>query len=80
MVISANPGSQNNLSYSFIAEGVERIGEQHLDSTEDVRVKLLTEDELYGMLANDEVKQSLMAAPLWKYFATRKQSGKERSK
>ena len=72
MVVSANPGSQNNLSYSFIAEDVEPVGEQHLDATEDVNVKLLTEKEVYDMLAEDNMKQALMAAPLWKYFATRK--------
>ena len=72
MVVSANPGSQNNLSYSFIAEDVEPVGEQHLDATEDVNVKLLTEKEVYDMLAEDNMKQALMAAPLWKYFATMK--------
>ena len=69
MVISANPSSQNNLSYSFIARGVERIAEQHLDATEDIKVEILTEDEVWDMLINDNMKQALMAAPLWKYFA-----------
>lgn len=68
-VICANPGSQNNLTYSYIATGVEKIGSQHLDETEDVSVKLLTETEVYDMLENDQVKQALMAAPLWKFFA-----------
>ncbi len=68
-VICANPGSQNNLTYSYIATGVEKVGSQHLDETEDVSVKLLTEAEVYEMLENDQVKQALMAAPLWKYFA-----------
>ncbi|MCM1355393.1 MAG: NUDIX hydrolase [Staphylococcus sp.] len=68
-VLSANPGSQNNLSYSFIARGVEKISDQHLDETEDIKVEILTEDEVWDMLVNDEMKQSLMAAPLWKYFA-----------
>lgn len=68
-VISANPGSNNNLSYSFIATGVEKIAEQHLDATEDIAVRLLPESEVRRMLLDDEVKQALMAAPLWKYFA-----------
>lgn len=70
MVLSANPGSQNNLSYSFIARGVEKISEQHLDETEDVRVEILTREEVYKMLVDDNLKQALMAAPLWKFFAT----------
>lgn len=69
MVISANPGSQNNLAYCYIARNVVQMTEQHLDATEDIRVELLTEDEVYSMLLSDNLKQSLMAAPLWKYFA-----------
>lgn len=69
MVLSANPTSMNNLNYCFIATGVERIGEQHLDDTEDINVHLLTPEEVKQLLINDRIKQSLMAAPLWKYFA-----------
>ena len=72
MVICANPGSQNNLTYSFIADGVEKISEQHLDTTEDVEVKLLDESDAIDLISSDKMKQALMAAPLWKYFATRK--------
>ncbi|MCM1021140.1 MAG: NUDIX hydrolase [Muribaculum sp.] len=67
-IVSANPGSQNNLSYSYIARGVKPLGTQHLDRTEDVAVKLLTEGEVLQMLKEDKVKQALMATPLWKYF------------
>lgn len=71
-VLSANPGSQNNLSYSFLAEDVELMSSvQHLDDTEDLCVKIVSHEQLYQMLVNDEIRQSLMAAHLWKYFATR---------
>lgn len=69
MVISGNPSVTNNLTYCFFADGVELEGKQQLDSTEDINVKLFTVEELYGMLARDEMKQSLMAAPLWRWFA-----------
>ena len=59
----------NNLTYSFIAKGVKKICEQHLDETEDINVKLLSEDEVRRMLRNDEIKQALMAAPLLKHLA-----------
>lgn len=68
-VISANPGSQNNLCYSYIARGVTLTSKQNLDSTEDIRVYLLSPREVYDMLLADNLKQALMAAPLWKYFA-----------
>lgn len=67
-VLSANPGSQNNLSYSFIARGVRPSGHRHLDDTEDVAVKLLSRDEVFGLISSDTMKQALMAAPLWKFF------------
>lgn len=76
MVISANPGSQNNLAYCFTARGVTRQTEQHLDETEDIKVELLEEDEVLEMLRSDNLKQALMAAPLWKHFALKKGCGK----
>ncbi len=68
-VLSANPGSMNNLTYTFLATDVEPMSKQHLDETEDIAVRLLPADEVKVMLLSDEMKQSLMAAPLWKYFA-----------
>lgn len=68
-VLSANPGSMTNLTYTFLATGVEPVSDQHLDATEDIAVKLLTQDEIKSMLLENEIKQSLMAAPLWKYVA-----------
>lgn len=68
-VLCPNPGSQNNLSYSFVARGVEKIAEQHLDDTEDICVELLSEEEVRALLDRDIMKQALMAAPLWKFFA-----------
>lgn len=71
-VLSQNPGATNNLTYSFVATGVEKISSQHLDATEDIAVKLVSEAQIRDMLIADEIKQSLMAAPLWKYFALKK--------
>ncbi len=72
-VLSQNPTSTNNLTYCFIARGVHKVSEQKLDETEDIEVKILTEQELKDMLLADSIKQSLMVAPLWKYFALKKQ-------
>lgn len=69
MVLSQNPSSTNNLTYTFLATDVEEIGTQHLDATEDIAVRLLTPTEVKQLLLDDRIKQSLMASPLWKYFA-----------
>ena len=68
-VLSGNPSCTNNLTYSVIDEGVKRIDTQHLDATEDINVKIMSEEEVKQLLRDDKIKQSLMAAPLFKYFA-----------
>lgn len=68
-VLSANPGTTTNLTYTYLATDVEPVSTQHLDETEDIAVKLLSPEEVRDMLLKDELKQALMAAPLWKYFA-----------
>ena len=71
MTISANPSTHTNLTYCFLATDVEKVTEQHLDATESLSVHLLTLDEIKSLLDRGEVHQALMAAPLWKFLATR---------
>ena len=74
MTVSPNPSTSTNLTYSFLATDVERISTQHLEATEDITVHLLSEAEIRTLLENDEIRQALMAAPLWKYFASKGQN------
>ena len=69
MLISGNCSTTGNLTHCFLATGVRKISAQHLDSTEDLSVCLLTLDQVRMLLTEDRIRQSLMAAPLWKYFA-----------
>lgn len=69
MTIGQNPSICDNLTYCFTAVGVERLGDQNLDASEDIEVMLLTRDEVRALLERDEMKQALMAAPLWRHFA-----------
>ncbi len=71
MEISANTSAMNNRTHCFLATDVERLDTPHTEAGEDLSVELLTEQEVRTLLATDAVKQALMAAPLWKYFATR---------
>lgn len=70
MTIGQNPSTCNNLTHCFLATGVKRLQEQHLDRTEDIDVLLLTRQEVLNLLNSDTLKQALMLAPLWRYFAT----------
>lgn len=69
MKISANPSTMTNWTYVFLATDVEPISTQHLEATEDLTVHLLTYEEMMELLQTDQIKQSLHAAPLWKYVA-----------
>lgn len=70
MVVSPNAASYSNLTYCYLAKGVERITDPHLDGGEDLRCELVTKSQLRAILERGEIVQSLMVAPLWKYFAT----------
>ncbi len=70
MTLSANPGTHTNLTYCFLATGVEPIAEAAPEETEELSVHLLSKEEVRELLATDRIKQSLHAGPLWKYLAT----------
>ncbi len=67
-VISGNPSTTNNLTYCYLAEGVRQTTEQHLDPTESITVLTMSREELMELMMSDDMKQSLMLAPLWRYF------------
>ena len=52
---------------------VKKISGQHLDATEDLSVCLLEEAQVRDLLECDQIRQALMAAPLWKFFAAGRQ-------
>ncbi len=68
MSLSPNSSSVTNMSHSFLAVGVEKVSDQHLDATEDLSVHLLTKEEVWDLLDNNKIIQALMVAPLMKYF------------
>lgn len=74
MTIGQNPGTCNNLTHCFLARGVKRVDSQHLDATEDIEVVLMTENQLLDLMRqpDSELKQALMLAPLWRYFAEKR--------
>lgn len=69
MTISPNASSVNNQCHCFVARGVKRMSAPHQEATEDISVHFLTVDEVRSLLLHNEIKQALMLAPLWRYFA-----------
>lgn len=68
MTLSANSSAMNNLSHTFLAIGVEKIGEQSLDDTEDLEVYIMEQEEVKKLLLDNQIMQALMVGPLYKYF------------
>lgn len=69
MVVSPNPSTNTNLVYCYLATDIEQISQPSPESTEDLTVHLLSFDEVKALLSADEIKQALMAAPLWRFVA-----------
>lgn len=64
-----NSSTCTNFCHSFIARNLKKVDGQHLDATEDLSVHIMTLEEVKNLLMNNEIKQALMPAPLWKFFA-----------
>ena len=69
MFITPNPSSMSNFTHCFLAVGVEKTGQTHLDATEELEVHLLEREEVLSLLRENRLIQSLMIAPLLKYFS-----------
>ncbi len=69
MTVGQNPSICDNITHCFLAEGVERVSDKHLDASEDIAVLLLSRDEVEAMLRENRQLQALMAAPMWRYLA-----------
>jgi 8-oxo-dGTP pyrophosphatase MutT (NUDIX family) len=68
MELSPNPAIQNNISYSFLAEGVSLTSTQQLDETEEITVHLVPIDQLRTIILSGEMIQALHTAPVLKYM------------
>jgi 8-oxo-dGDP phosphatase len=61
--LSANPALQNNLTYTYLAEGVT-AGDAAPDASEEIVVHLTPLDEIQGLIEGGGFVQALHAAPL----------------
>ena len=68
LTLSPNASANNNLVHCFLARDVEKVAEQSLDPNEDIAVSLHSEGFVRELLADGQIMQALMAAPMWKYF------------
>jgi 8-oxo-dGTP pyrophosphatase MutT (NUDIX family) len=69
--LSANPALQNNMTTTFLAEGVESIRSSTPDQTEDLRVHLVKVSDAVSLIDSGEMIQALHVAPLLRYLLRR---------
>jgi 8-oxo-dGTP pyrophosphatase MutT (NUDIX family) len=72
MTLSANPALQNNLTYTFLAEGVAPMAAPHTEASEDLRLHLVPAREIEAMIDGGELIQALHVAPLLKFLLKRR--------
>lgn len=63
--VSADPASYTNLTYSFLALDVEKVGNQSLDDTEEIDVFLLPFEEAIQMAQRGDIPQALQVSALF---------------
>jgi 8-oxo-dGDP phosphatase len=70
--LSANPALQNNLTYTFLAEGVTPVGAAAPEASEDIRVHLTPLADIQGLVERGGFLQALHVAPLLMLLLKRK--------
>ena len=75
MTLSANPALQNNLTYTYLAEGVT-AGAASPEESEDLRVHLVPIAEIESLIEDGGFVQALHAAPLLKLMLQRRRAGR----
>jgi 8-oxo-dGTP pyrophosphatase MutT (NUDIX family) len=71
VTLSANPALTNNLTHTFLAEGVVRLDEARPDADEDLRLHIVPVGELERLIEDGGFIQALHTAPLLKYLLAR---------
>jgi 8-oxo-dGTP pyrophosphatase MutT (NUDIX family) len=75
ITISANPALQDNLSHTFLAEGVEPMAPPDPDESEDLRVHKIPVRDVHKLIEDGEVVQAIHAAALMKMLLRRQTEG-----
>ncbi len=74
MTLSANPALQNNLTYTYLAQGVTP-GAASPDESEDIRVHLVPIAEIEALIDGGGFLQALHVAPLLRFLLQRRRGG-----
>jgi 8-oxo-dGTP pyrophosphatase MutT (NUDIX family) len=59
------PSKSNQKTYLFLAERLQKVSKQNLESTEDIKTKILPKDEIILKLKNQEIRSAVTIAALF---------------
>ena len=66
-----NASGSNNYCYTFVARDIEKVTEQKLDKTEEIKLHIFKKEQIQKMMLNGSITEAVMLAPLWRYFANK---------
>lgn len=66
--VHPNPAIQNNMCYTFLAEGVTPFGAQQQDEREDIEVVLEPLSRIPSLIKEGEISHSLVIAAFYRLF------------
>ena len=58
-------------SVTFVANGVTYEQKPELERTEDIKIHLLSEQDLKQLIHDDRIAEAVMQVPLWRYFGNK---------
>lgn len=62
---SANPSTNNNWMYFFLAKGGKKVAKQSLDENEEIEVHLLSKEKVIELLKTNQILQSMHVTALF---------------
>lgn len=66
-----NTSGSTTRCYHFLATEVKRIQDPNPEKTEDIKIHLLTEQQIKQIMLDGRIVEAVMLAPLWRYFANK---------
>jgi hypothetical protein len=71
--VTPNPAILNNRCSTFVALGARTAGPQQLESSEDIRVKVVNLEEIPALIASGRITHALVIAAFYLFEQHRKQ-------
>ena len=67
-----NASAMTNFCYCYVAKKAKKTDIQHLDTTEDLSVLEVSEEELLELIRSEAIVEADMLYGLWRYFMVNK--------